>query len=36
MQEHKLLEIYDKSTKYVANDRGRDFGAKWKELQKFF
>jgi predicted transcriptional regulator len=36
MQEHELLEIYDKSTKYVAPDRGRDFFAKWKELQKFF
>ena len=36
MQEHMLLKIQEKSTKYVTTERGKEFVAKWKELQKFF
>ena len=36
MQEHELLEIQEKSTKYVTTERGKEFVAKWEELQEFF
>ncbi len=34
LQTLKLLEVHNKSTKYVATKRGREFLEKWKELQQ--
>ena len=34
MQEHRLLEIKDESTKYVSTSKGREFVTKWKELKE--
>ena len=36
MQEHKLLEIKNTSTKYTTTNRGREFVSKWNELKKLF
>jgi predicted transcriptional regulator len=34
LQTLELLEIHNKSTRYVTTKRGTDFVEKWKELQK--
>ena len=34
LQKLKLLEIDDKSTKYVTTQRGQEFVEKWKELKE--
>jgi len=34
LQTLKLLEVHNKSTRYVATKRGREFLEKWKELQQ--
>jgi predicted transcriptional regulator len=36
MQEHRLLEEQEESTKFVTTDRGKEFVTKWKELKKLF
>ena len=33
LQNLKLLEVHDDSTRYVATPRGQEFLEKWKELQ---
>lgn len=34
MQEHDLLKNKDKTTKYIATDKGQEFVSKWNELKE--